>query len=970
VRAAALYGSDGKLFATYVRNDLKQKMIFPRVPQQGLLWTQQMVSFADPVELEGKTAGVVYLEADLQDLREEGRYLLWAHAATVCVCLLLVYFLARGLQRTISSPIEALSETARMVSEERRYSVRVPLFGNDELGRLSRDFNHMLDEIEKRDTALREARGSLEARVAERTRELDAEIAFRRRTEQTLRERTAFLDTLIESSPIAIVVADPQGRTELTNPAFRKLFGFEPRECLRNELDKLIAPDGQHSETKQVSSEVLSGRSIHQTARRRRKDGTLIDVEIFGVPLMVDGVLRGLLGLYNDITDSVNAQRALEQAKEAAESASRAKSEFLANMSHEIRTPMNGILGMTELALDTQLTAEQREYLQMAKSSAESLLNIINDILDFSKVEAGRLELENVTFSLAECIEDALTPLVIQAQQKEIELAWEVEPSVPELVKGDATRLRQVLVNLAGNGVKFTKQGHVAIHVTVLEQSESNAELQFTISDTGIGIPEDKHETIFEAFSQADMSTTRTYGGTGLGLSISARLVALMGGRIWLESEVGRGSKFHFTVRLQKPESGVQSSPPAHLPGHLAGKCALVVDDNQVNRRLLELLLKRWEMTPTLAANGIEGLKRFRESQERGQTFPVVLVDMQMPGMDGVRFARELRKISSPEPPLILLLSSTLPSEAGACCDQLGIIRTIVKPIRRAALREALEGVLGEVACELSAETTVTDQDNMPELRVLLAEDNAVNQCLAFRLLEKMGHQVWLAHNGREAVDLVSVEQFDLLLMDIQMPVMGGIEAAQRIRTAEQGTGRHLPIVAMTAHALKGDREACLEAGMDGYVAKPIRAAELAEEIRRVISGKEKTMPKCDLPAPDAAAGELPVDSAELLARVEGDRDLLQSLISIFREDCPKQLDALREAVASQDPRAIASISHALKGMLANLAGKKASAVAAYVEHSARSGELGKVREGLPELEREISRVEAALEEMCPEVRS
>jgi PAS domain S-box-containing protein len=963
VRAAALYRSDGRLFATYVRNNLHGKMRFPDPPKHGLTWTQQAVSLAEPVELEGKTVGVVYLEADLEDLREEGRYFLWVHAGTVCICLLLVYFLARGLQRAISSPIEALSETARKVSKERRYSVRVPLFGNDELGRLSRDFNHMLDEIEKRDAALEEARGNLEARVAERTRELDAEIAFRRRTEQTLRERTAFLDTLVEASPIAIVVSDPQGRTELTNPAFRNLFGFEPHECMRNDVDELIAPDGQHGETKQVSREVLSGRSIHQTARRRRKDGTLLDVEIFAVPLMVDGVLRGQLGLFHDITDSVNTRKALEQAKEAAESASRAKSEFLANMSHEIRTPMNGVLGMTELALDTQLTGEQREYLQMAKSSAESLLNIINDILDFSKVEAGRLELENVTFSLAECIEDALKPLVIQAQQKGIELAWEVEPSVPEWVRGDPTRLRQVLVNLAGNGVKFTKQGHV----TVVEQSESNAELQFTISDTGIGIPEDKHEAIFEAFSQADMSTTKTYGGTGLGLSISARLVALMGGRIWLESQVGRGSNFHFTVRLQKPESAVQSRPPANLPGCLAGKCALVVDDNQVNRRLLELLLKRWEMTPTLAANGIEGLRLFRESLERGQAFPVVLVDMQMPEMDGIRFAKELRKISSPDPPLILFLSSTPPSDVGACSDQLGSIRTILKPIRRAALREALEVALGEVACEVSAKTTVAGQEKVPELRVLLAEDNAVNQRLAFRLLEKMGHQVWLAHNGREAVDLVSVGQFDLLLMDIQMPVMGGIEAAQRIRAAEQGTGRHLPIVAMTAHALKGDREACLEAGMDGYVAKPIRAAELAEEIRRVISKKEKT--KSDLPTSDAVASELPVDSAELLARVEGDRDLLQSLIGIFREDCPKQLGALREAVASQDSRAIASISHALKGMLANLAGKKASAVAAYVEHSARNGELGKVREGLPELEREIGRVEAALEEMCPEVR-
>jgi signal transduction histidine kinase/DNA-binding response OmpR family regulator len=712
---------------------------------------------------------------------------------------------------------------------------------------------------------------------------------------------------------------------------------------------------------------VRGGEFVHQHRHVDRK-GRVFWVEVRAKPLKdTDGQIQGYVGVVSDVTAQREAEETLRKAKEDAEAANRAKSEFLANMSHEIRTPMNGILGMTELALDTQLNGEQREYLEMARSSAESLLTILNDILDFSKVEAGRLELENATFSPAECIEEALKPLAVRAQQKGIELAWEVDAALPDLVRGDVTRLRQVLLNLAGNGIKFTKQGQVAIHAKVAKESGNTMELQFTVSDTGIGIPADKHKTIFEAFSQGDMSTTKIYGGTGLGLSISARLVALMGGRMWLESEVGQGSKFHFTVRLQKDEPEAAPAQSATLAGGLAGRPVLVVDDNPVNRRLLELLLKRWKMIPTLASNGMDGLKLFRKSQERGSTFPVVLLDMQMPEMDGFHMAEELRKISAVEPPLILLLSSAPCAADRDRCKQLRIVRTIVKPIRRAVLQEALEAAFGGATPAGVAKASASSPRAMPALRILLAEDNPVNQRLAFRLLEKMGHRVWLAHNGQETVDMVQARQFDLVLIDVQMPIMNGLEATLRIRALERGTGGHVPILAITAHAMKGDRERCIEVGMDGYIAKPVRAEALDEEIRRVISmGKGKKPENSS----DTAAVEPALDQAELLARVEGDRELLQDLVRIFREDCPRQVQALREAIGSNNTQEIAAGSHALKGMLANLAGRRARAVAAGLEQSARHGELEKVRQQLPELELEIGRLAQALEELCVEAPS
>jgi PAS domain S-box-containing protein len=655
------------------------------------------------------------------------------------------------------------------------------------------------------------------------------DISVQKQAEAELARERNLMRTLIDTVPDLVYVKDCEGRFLLANAALAQVMGAKSSGELLGKTDFDYYAQEIAQEFSREDQQVVASRSplVNREEHRVSPAGSPVWILTTKVPLRApDGTVVGLVGLGRDITSRVQAQEEIRKAREAAEMASQAKSEFLANMSHEIRTPMNGVLGMTDLLLGTDLTPEQFDYASLVKSSAESLLTVINDILDFSKVEAGRLELESIEFNLRSSVATILKMLAVRAQQKGLELTCDFRPEVPEKLVGDPGRLRQVIINLIGNAIKFTEKGEVGLQVAVEAETHDQVRLHFVVHDTGIGIAPEKQALIFEAFSQADGSTTRKFGGTGLGLTISRRLVEMMAGTIWVESHLGQGSSFHFTATLG-------AGSPVELPQisaaeTLAGRRVLVVAENATTRRILGEMLSNWEMRPTLAAKGYEALEHLKEGE---QPFALIVADFTMPEIDGFSLLQELRQsFTLAEKPKVIVLTSGGQRGDAARCRELGVAAYLSKPVSQSELLDAILRVLATT--DLQAEPPVlitrhTLREDKRSLRVLLAEDNAVNQRLAARLLEKRGHSVTVTSNGREAVTALDKENFDVVLMDVQMPEMDGFEATAAIRSREKDTGGHLTIIAMTAHAMEGDREQCLAAGMDGYIAKPVKPQEL-----------------------------------------------------------------------------------------------------------------------------------------------
>jgi len=820
-----------------------------------------------------------------------------------------------------------------------------------------------LHEIAFRQAEIESAHAKVEQTVQERTADLCRANEALTRQAVELRESQTLMSSIVETAPDAIVTIDHQNRVVEFNPAAEGIFGYSKGEVVGRRLDELIIPPAQRQAHLDALARCIeSGKDGSIGLRLEmtwlRAGGTEFPVELTFNSVCRQGLPLLFVGFIRDITSRKLAEESLREAAETARAASRAKSEFLANMSHEIRTPMNGVIGMTELTLDTELTPRQREYLGLVKSSADSLMTVINDILDFSKIEAGKLSLDQVPFALRHALDETLQVLALRAHTKGLELACRIAPNVPDALIGDSARLRQVLVNLIGNAIKFTERGEVIVAFAIEDGGSDGVTLRVAVADTGIGIPVEKLRTIFQPFEQADGSTTRRFGGTGLGLTISAKLVELMGGRIWVESKPEVGSTFWFTARLGLQPQDAPCPGEANLL-QLEGLPVLIVDDNATNRLILKELLTNWGARPIAVDGGPAALDALRSAAARSEPFPIALVDGMMPEMDGLDLAEHIRSEPWISQVRLLLLTSAGQVEDTARCRALEISACLTKPVRQSELFDALMKAMAlwnrpeEVWCSrlkaVDPRDPVTTQN---EFRVLLAEDHPVNQKVAVRMLQHQGHSVVVASDGRQALELLESSSFDLVLMDLQMPEMDGFEALRAIRQRETMTGAHVPVIALTAHAMQGDRERCLQAGFDGYLAKPIRRADLQDALVAL----EHDRPDAPDPEDSVLAG--------LTEICRGDDEFARELAESFLESAPRCLAGIDIALRDGDLATLAAHSHALNGISRSIGARHLADACGTLENAGRLADLKAAVPAATRVGDSWERVRAALEHL------
>jgi len=845
-----------------------------------------------------------------------------------------------------------------------------------ELSHSSKEKGSYSVELEKSNMLLKQAHEELERRVQERTEELEKkneellrEIAERRTVEEALAESEQKYRDFYEQASEGIIINDSQGHILDVNPRILKMLGYNPDEIRGLHSRDIVHPDDAEAMSG-TFRDILAGKTVRMERRFLRRDGTVITMDISGKAI---GKNR-IQGMMRDVTERKLVEEELIRARQTAEAANRSKSEFLANMSHEIRTPMNGVMGMAALLIKTDLNPEQREYAEIIYRSAELLLTVIGDILDYSKIEAGKLELECISFDLRKTVEDVVNMQAVKIQNKEIELVCMISHDVPNLLCGDPGRLAQILINLIGNAMKFTEKGEVAVDVAKEKESETHVTLHFRIRDTGIGIPRERADRLFKSFSQIDSSTTRKYGGTGLGLAICRQLAEMMGGQIGVESESGKGSVFWFTAVLEKQDALARTE--ISVPEAIRHKRILIADKNDSVRYMISTWLRHWGCASEEAENGLAALEKIRKASAAGEPFDMVLADMTIPDGEALSHAvKEDAGLKNTTPVMMTYID-----RFGNIRDmkEYGFSECLFKPVTTSKLSELLIKLAGARPESVEKQLSRTDislisENRKQNFRILVAEDNPVNQMVALGILKNAGYACDAASNGIEAVNALRTTLYHLVLMDIQMPEMDGFEATKIIRGFEvRGAGSEVPscpaaltpnlvpIIAMTAHAMKGDRERCLKSGMNGYVSKPIQIREFLDAVEKELS-KDKAVFVCETEKKESGAQPDVFDREELMERVGGNEAICKQVLKLFMDNLPEYIRKLRTALQKNDAGQIQFQAHTVKGMAANVAAHRMHSIASELEDAGEEGKWEKIPLLITEMESEFKNVLSAL---------